>query len=332
MDYAAFLRNLRQGQVEPVLLIHGADPQLLDDALALVTRTLFPGDAAAALGREVFDARETDADVVVRSAMTMPLLAPMRLVVVRHCQALAPKGADAVTGYARDPNPASRLLLLADEALNAGRDRKSDHWLLQAVPAARVISLPRREGRALEEWLRQRAAGEDLTVSEEAAALLVSLVGDDSAALLGETRKAALAGGPDNRTVGVQEVTAIVGAHRMSGLFDLTRAVERRDVGGALKTLDRLLATEEPMVLLTLLVRDVRTAATVRDLRARGQSVEQIAKTLRRPVPVVAAIAGGRDSDLAGKLERCWEVECRLKSGGDPPAEMAALVTELCRP
>ncbi len=332
MDYPAFLRSAAQGEVPAVTLMHGADGQLLDDAVAGVTRGLFPDPAQVAFGREVLDARETTADTIVLSAGTLPLMTAARLIVVRHCQALPVKGGEPLAAYLADPNPATRLLLLADESLRASRDRK-EHWLLRAVAAGAVVDLPVRTGRALEEWLRRRAETEGLSLGDDAARLLVEWVGDDSAALLGEVRKAALAGGPANQAVGVREVTAVVGEHRLSGVFDLTRAVERRDVGLALRTLDQLLATEEPMLLLTLLTREVRTAWTIGEWRERGRPLDEIARILRRPPAVVEAIAArgaGSPEVLARRLRRCWEVEWRLKSGGEPRAEMAALVTEMC--
>jgi DNA polymerase III subunit delta len=334
MDYAAFVQAAGRGQPPPVALLHGPDPQLLDDALAAATRGLFREPGEAALGREIFEGGEVTVDEVVRAASTLPFMSVMRLVAVRRCQALPAKSADALAAYARDPNPATALLLLADESLGASRDRR-EHWLLGAVPAASIISLGMREGRSAEAWLRQRAATEGLTVSEEAARLLVQWVGDDGASLLGEARKAALAGGPDNRAVGVKEVTAVVGEHRLSGVFDLTRAVQRREVGTALRTLDRLLATEEPMRLLALLTADVRATLTVADLAGRGQGAEQIARVVRKPAPVVDAIARGPAAAPAGvlarRLERCWEAERRLKSSGEPHAELSALVVDLCR-
>lgn len=332
MDYTAFLRSAAQGEVPAVTLVHGADAQLSDDALAAATRGLFPDPAQVIFGREVIDARETGADAIVSAAMSLPLMTAARLIVVRHCQALPPKGGEPLVAYLADPNPSTRLLLLADEPLGPSRERK-EHWLLRAVAPGAALELPARRGRALEDWLRRRALTEGLTVSDEAARLLVQWVGEDSAALLGEVRKAALAGGSANQTVGVREVTAVVGEHRLSGVFDLTRAVERRDLGQALRTLDQLLATEEPMLLLTLLTREVRTAWTVGEWREQGRPVEEIARVLRRPPAVVEAIAGrgvGSRAALARRLRRCWEVEWRLKSGGEPRAEMAALVTEMC--
>lgn len=333
MDYATFLRQAERGQLPGLVLIHGEDIQLLDDALEIVTRRLFPEPAQALFDREVLDARAVGIEVVVSAAQTLPVLAATRLVAARHAQALSAKGADVLARYGGDPNPAACLLLLADEALGSGRDRRV-HWLLETVPGEAIVALVVRHGRQLEEWLRQRAATEGLTVSEEAAHLLVQWVGEGGAALLGEARKAALAGGPDNRAVGANEVTAVVGEHRVHGIFDLTRAIERHETGLALRTLDRLLATEAALFVLSALARDVRTAWTVREWRARGYPTEHITRLLRRPPAaveaIVAAAIGRTPADFAARLTRCWEVEHRLKSGGEPWAEMAGLVTQLC--
>jgi len=187
----------------------------------------------------------------------------------------------------------------------------------------------------MEDWLKQRAAADGLVVTDDAARQLVQWVGEDGARLLGEARKAALLGGPDNRKVDAREVTAIVGEHLVSDVFDLTRAVERRDARLALLTLDRLLATEEPIRLLALLTRGVRQALTVRDLAAAGQSAMEIARAVRpTPPPVVEAImarvAGAGGAALTRQLARCWEAEWRCKSGGQPRAELTALVADLC--
>jgi len=335
MDYQGFLQAATRGQPPALALIHGADGQLLDDALAAATRGLFPEPTHVALGREVLEGAETPPDAVVLAASTLPFMTAMRLVVVRRAQLLSAKGADALSAYGRDPNPSSCLLLLADEPLGASRDRRTDHWLLSALPGGAVVTLPVREGRSLETWLRERAAAEGLSIGEEAARLLVQWVGDDAAAVLGEARKAALAGGPRNTTVSVKEVTAVVGEQRLSGVFDLTRAVQRREVGGALRTLDRLLAAEEPVRLLALLIADVRATMTVADLAARGQSADQIARVVRKPPQVVDAITRGPASaprgTLARRLARCWETERRLKSSADARAELSALVVDLCR-
>ncbi len=266
MDYQAFVRQLDRGEAPPIALLHGGDSQLLDDALDAATRGLFPDRALAAWGREVFDGRERGVDEIVRSAMTLPLGSGRRLVAVRRAQALAAKGADVLTVYAASPNPATCLLLLADEPLRASRERRVDHWLLAGLPATAIVELPTRGSRELAGWLRQRAALEGLTITDEAARLLVELTGEDP-------------------------------------------------------------------LLLSVLARDVRTAWTALAWRCRGRPVEEIARTLRRPPAVIEALTGptsGSEALLARRLRRCWDADRRLKSSGEPRAEMAALVADLC--
>jgi DNA polymerase-3 subunit delta len=335
VDYAAFLTAAERGQPPPLALLHGSDDQLLDDALGLVTRGLFADASELALGREVLEGDEVSVETVVRSAMTLPFMTRRRLVVVRRAQALPAKGGEPLGPYVRDPNPTTCLLLVASESLTASRDRRADHWLLGALPAAAIVALPQRKGRGMVDWLKQRAGAEGLTVSDDAARLLVQWVGEDGARLLGEARKAALMGGPDNRRVGEAEVAAVVGEHAVKDVFDLTNAVEQGNLAQALPLLDRLLATEEPLRLLALLTRNVRVALIVRELAAAGQAADQIVRSVRpTPYHVVRAImtrvAGAGGAALPRQLARCWEVEWRCKSGGQPEAELTALVAELC--
>jgi DNA polymerase-3 subunit delta len=331
MDFTAFARLAERGQLPPVVLVHGADPQLVDDALAAATAALFPDASLATLGREVLDGETVTTAEVVRSAMTLPLMTAVRLVAVRRAHALKP--VPDLSDYVKDPNPSTCLLLLSDESLEVSRDRRQRHWLLDVVLAQGVVTLGARQGRDLMEWLRQRASQEGLSISADAVQLLVKWVGEDTAALLGEVRKAALVGTGAPGTVGVKDVEAVVGEHRLAGVFELTRAIEKRDVGAAVRTLDRLLAIEEAMRLLALLSGEVRLGWRVKGLTERGQTPDQIARAVHRPFGVVKAhveaATGTTDAVFATWLRRCREVEQRLKSGGEERAELAALVAEL---
>jgi DNA polymerase-3 subunit delta len=333
LDYSALLREVERRQIPPVVLLHGPESLLRDDVVALVSRALAPDPSMAALDREVVDGREVSPEAIVRSASTVPFMAARRLVIVTRAEALPARGNESLVAYLRAPSDAACLLLVADQSLRPGRDRKADHWLLGAVPAGAVVEVTR--PRDMRRALRQRAAHEGLDVGEEAAALLVMLVGEDLALLLGEARKAALAAGPTARRVTAADVRAVVGEQRVDQLFDLTRSVETGDRATALRRLDRLLgAGEDPLRILWFLVSDLRTLGTIRELARQGQTSEQIARRFRRPVPVIermlARATGATPADLAGRLRRCWDVEARLKGSGHARAEMTVLVTDLC--
>jgi DNA polymerase III subunit delta len=335
VDYAGLLRDAHRRAVPPVALLHGPEPLLLDDAVRAVSAAIFADASGGAFDREVLDGRETTAETVARSAMTLPFLASRRLIVVKHAEALSARNNDTLRAYLAAPSPSACLLLLAEESLRADRARKADHWLLQAVPPGSAIELTPPRGAALERALQQRARVDGLDVSDEAARLLVQFVGDDLGLLLGEAHKAALAGGPDNRRIGADEVGAVVGEHRLSDLFDLVRAVERGESGRAQVLLDHLLrAGEEPLRLLGLLCGELRTMWTVKEWARRGLPTAEIARRLRRPPAALDRMLARAEaldaSDLAGRLRRCWQVELAIKTGGRASAEMAILVADLC--
>jgi len=311
VQYGSWLRAAEAGQVAPVTLLHGAEPFLIDEAIGRVTRALIPDAAELVMSRDVLEAREAGPEGIVRAAQTFPWGAARRVVVARGVEALGPKQAEPLVEYLGQPNPTTALLLPVPQPL------ASSHWLLKAVAAAAapasgkpasgepassepasisIVEVPRLSGRSLIGWLRAHAASEGLELAEDAAQLLVTFVGEEPAALAAELGKAALAGGADNRRVGVVEIRAVVGEHRSREIFELTRAVELRDTGSALPLLDRLLsAGEEPLRILAILA---------------GQA--------RRATPAAA------------RLARCWKVERRLKLGGLARPELCLLVADLC--
>ncbi len=329
MDYAAFVKAAEQGRLSPVTVLHGEEPFLLDDAVARVTRALFPDQAELSLVRETLDARAAGADGIVHSALTLPWVGDRRLVVARGVEALAAKAGEPLAAYAKAPNPSTALVLVAETMLEA------PHWLLRAVPAAAVVAAPAPSGRALAGWLRAHAQAIGYELHDDAASLLVELSGDDLTQLVGEVEKAALAGGPDNRRVTVAEVRAVVGEHRLRHVFDLTRALSARDTGAALALLESLLsAGEDPLAVLGMLTREARaTWQAVGALRA-GRAAEEIARSLRRPPAAAAALLDRArslsPSAAARHLGRCWEVERRLKLGGLARPELSLLVADLC--
>ncbi|HTY76460.1 MAG TPA: DNA polymerase III subunit delta [Candidatus Bathyarchaeia archaeon] len=293
MQYAAWLRRLDQAQVGPVVLLHGPEAFLIDEGLARLAAVVCPDPALLAMSREVLDTRDAGPEGIVRAAETLPWGAPRRLIVARGVEALGPKQAEPLIDYLAKPNPSTVL------ALPVAQPLAPSHWLCKAVPGDQIVEVPELTGRALAGWLRSRAAADGLELADDAAQLLITLVGEDPAALAGEVLKAAIGGGADNRRVGVAEVRAVVGEHRSREVFELTRAIEQKDATVALPLLERLLAGgEEPLRILAIL---------------SGQ--------VRRQAPAGAPV----------RLARCWQAERRLKLGGPPRPELVLLVADLCR-
>jgi len=225
--------------------------------------------------------------------------------------------------------PEAALLLLAGQSL------APSHWLTHAVPAAWIVPVPVPAGRQLTAWLRARARADGCDLDEDAAELLIELAGQDLSLLRGEVEKARLAGGPDNRRVRVAEVRAVVGEHRLRHIFDLTRAMAAGDTASALSLLDRLLnGGEDPLGVLAMLGREARALWQAAEGFQRGRREDEIVRMLRRPPAAAAAVIGRARAMAPGApgrlLERCWEVERRLKLSAPARPELSLLVADLC--
>jgi DNA polymerase-3 subunit delta len=329
VDYAALLAAVDKGQTPAVVLLHGPEPLLLEDAVARVTRALFGDRADLSLARELLDARESGAEAIVAAALVLPWDSARRLVVAKGVDGLTARQGDPLARYLSSPNPSTALLLVANQLL------APSHWLVSALPRAAVVPVPPPTAGQLAGWLRARARAEGFELEQDAAALLVDLCGEDLTQLRGELEKAALAGGAANKRVTAADVRAVVGEHRVRHIFELTRSLSRQDTGAALAVCESLLnAGEDPLGILAMLAREVRAAWQAADALRAGRPAEDIARALRRPPAAAAALidrARGLDPARAMRLlERCWEAERRLKLGGVARPELSLLVADLC--
>ena len=330
MDVPAFLKGLGRGNVPLLLLFHGSEPFLAWDALGRLTTTLFPDLSLLPLNRELLEAKEVTGEVIVNSAQTAPAFAQWRLVIVRGAGGLSSKAREPLVAYASSPNPTTCLVFLALEPLPAA------HWLLKALPPSSHVEARGLTGAGLISWLRAYARSNGFDVGDEALSLLVECVGEDLTTLANELEKVFLSPEPGTKRVTADQVRAVVGEHRSRSIFDLTRAMERRDLPQGLSVLDRLLATgEEPLGLLGMLTRELRSLSLAKEWQRQGKSVDEIARLLRRPARVVEGVLGRatatQTAALSEGLLRCWQVEQSLKSGGDPETEMTMLFVDLCR-
>lgn len=329
MDYQAYLKAADAGAPPPVALLYGAEPLLIEDAVGRVTRALFPEGGDLSLAREVVESREVGVETIVQSAMLLPWTGTRRLVVAKSVDELGTKAGDALAAYCKTPNPSTVLMLLAPVALPA------THWLNKAIPRALGVPVQAPTGGALVSWLKQRASADGITLTNDAASLLVQLAGEDLTHLCGELEKAALAGGADNKKVGPAEVRAVVGETRARHVFDLTRALVDRDQGTALVLMHALLGSgEEPFALLGMLAREARAAWRAADGLRAGRAEDEIARGLGRPPSAANAMIDRARSlspeAAARQVRRCWEAERRLKLGGAPRAELSLLIADLC--
>ena len=339
MDYAAFLQAAERGQPPAVALLHGADEQLLGRrARPRDARAVRRPHRGARWDARCWRARRSRWKRSRARRRPCRSMTRRRLVIVRRAPLAArarPRGAGTVRARSQSHHlPAAR-----GRRRPARRPGRVDHWLLGALPPAAIVGLPVRRGRGVEDWLKQRAAAGGPHASRTMRRGC-SCSGSATTAPGCSARRARprCSAGADNRRVGVQrgerDRRRAAGER---GLRRLSRAVERRDLAQALRMLDQLLATEDAMPLLALL-----TAQRAHRRHRAGAGRPRPVERADRALGPAGAGAGHRGHDgprrggersrrllaaaramLAGRSGGC-------KSGGEPRAELTALVADLC--
>lgn len=121
----------------------------------------------------------------------------------------------------------------------------------------------------LQAWVAARARAEGVQLDDDALAVLTARIGADSGQMDMELAKLRLAAGDEPVTAGL--VRTLVPATRQGGIFDLSDCLLRRDLPGALATVEQLLQQKENAVglLLAAIVPTLRNLLLVKDLMVR---------------------------------------------------------------
>jgi DNA polymerase-3 subunit delta len=229
-----------------VHLVTGSDPVLRDDAVTTLVDELLDGDDRsltveefAIPGRGDDDevlGRDSVVSAVVNAASSPPFMTSRRIVIVRDIGNLRAADASPLVAYLDDPLASTELILVVGGG-------KTPSALDRAARAHGTVTGPTSEKTV--DVLALELAGHDLELTRDASDAIRAHVGDDAGLVPGLVATLRSAHGPEAR-LDVDEVTPYLGEAGSIPVWDLTNAIERGDVPGALATVRRLLTVTSP--------------------------------------------------------------------------------------
>jgi DNA polymerase-3 subunit delta len=230
-----------------VHLVTGTDPVLRDDAASRLVAELLGGeDRTLAVEEHTIPGRgEGDApsdgrgdviDAVVNAATSPPFMTTRRVVVVRDVGNLRASDLAPLVAFLDDPLETTELVLVAGGG-------KTPAELEKRARATGEVTAPPSERSADVLAAELDAAGIRLTAAAHDA--MRAHVGEDAGLLPGLVETLAGAHGRDTQ-LDVDAVEPYLGEAGSIPVWDLTNAVERGDVPGALATVRRLLSVTSP--------------------------------------------------------------------------------------
>jgi DNA polymerase III delta subunit len=340
-----------------LFLLHGEDPFRLRLRANELVHGLLAGEGpqrgdlasrkpvpfAGALGLTRVDARSGDAvgEILMAGQSQGLFAAPdeRRVVLVEHAEALS--STDVIGDFPSD----AALVLVAPEPMRSARARgRKPAGKAPAAEVALLDAVENAEGTVerydrlmpldVPRWIAARAKLASVTLRPDALEALASALGPDTERIENEITK--LAAWANGQPVTGADVRSLVSGAIESDVFELTKAVVRRDVRAAAPLLEHLLAEgNAPQQLLALLLWQFRVLLFAAS-DPRPADAERMAKAIRSSSGAILRYTqfarGLGPRDIARAYESLYACDISIKTGRAESDEAALLlcVMDLC--
>ncbi|SDW98579.1 DNA polymerase III, delta subunit [Marininema mesophilum] len=315
-------RELKAGEIAPVYLFYGTETFLIDEGCAEVEKQALCGESSE-WNRTVLDLEEVSIQDLVREAETPSFFGGRRVVIGKNAWFLTAirvkekveHQPEELLRYVADPLMENVLILTVPaEKLDA---RKK--VVKEMKKHVREVACQPLAPKALLAWVSARLQQAEARVHPQTVELLIQQVGGDLRLLAMEIDKLTTYVGKE-RTITPEIVNELVPRTLEQDVFKLVDRVSRRKIGEALAIFYDLVDNrEEPIRILSLIIRQFRLMLQVKVLAEEGKVEREIATVLKvHPYPVKLALQQARtysENRLRELLFRSIDADDAIKSG-----------------
>ena len=261
--------TVSRGEIYPLYFLHGDETFLIDEAIAAIEHTTI-GEGMRDFNLNTFYAGEGETAHVRDAVETLPMMSPVRLVIVKDAQELSDKQWDLLMPLVDNPVSTTAFVCVASKI-----DKRKKH-IKRFIEKGVVVEFKRPFDNQIPDWIRTLAKKHELRMAGVAVELFHQLVGSNLQDINAELGKLAqFLGG--KKTASMDDVLKAVSRVRLDSVFDLTDAIGNSDRARALDCLVNLLDNGQNEVgVLALISRHVRILKLVSDGMKEGLAGQRL--------------------------------------------------------
>jgi DNA polymerase-3 subunit delta len=328
-----YLQNLAKSSARPVYAVFGDDAFLRRETLEAIKRAILQGTADDNLAVSRFSGEQASLADVLDEVRTLPFLARCRVVIVEGADPFVTAHRKELETYVERPSPSGVLVLSAKTWPASTKLAK----LVEKVGLSIECKGP--QERVLAPWLVQLARSRcQAQLDDDAARLLVELVGPEAGLLVSEVEKLAVYVA-DRSKIRRDDVARMVGDGRIESIWKTLDAATTGRGDLALNHLDGLVsAGEQPVPLLAAMsssLLKVHHAGRLRCLRmdpkdaCREAGIPSLA--VEKTQQQHAHLGPGRVDQLPEKLLQA-DLDLKGSSMLSPRTVLERLILQLSQP
>ena len=312
MDIDAFEKSLKEG-ISPIYSFVGSQTFLFEMALEALREAVCVGPFSD-MNFDQFYAKEKGA-IPKAFEMTgqMPMMARMRMVVIREADAIKGDDAQKLAEYLLSPSKFCCLVLWYEKLAKNTKIWKRSGKNGLAMAFERIYE------RQMPFWIKRMALRHGKEISGQGVSFLTRAVGADLAKANAELEKAALYAG-DKQTIDAQDLEAVLAAVKSESIFQLTDSIGAKDRTNAIYLSKKMMdAGEQPLRILWQVTSHMKRLMLVRSLISAKMPAAEIGRAMGvmdfvRDKLIGQAKAFAR-RDLRMAMVRITQADLELKSG-----------------
>lgn len=272
-------KQISSGAVQPLYVLFGDEDFLIDECITAIIESLVPKELRA-FNVDIAESEKVSANDVISLANAYPMMADRRVVVVKDFLKLSSteRERELLLLYIQKPLLTTCFIMVCE--------KKPDFRLKLFSELKRlncVYEFPRYYESQVPSWIEDRCRKYGKSIELEAVQFLCSIVGTSLRSLANELDKIVTYVGERDR-IYIDDVSRVVGYTKGNTVFDLQRAIGKRETPTAFSILKRLLeAGESPQGLLVMLTRYTLQLLKVKELLAKQKSEGEIASEITVP-------------------------------------------------
>lgn len=243
-----------------VYLVIGDEDYVVEEALALLARKRFGGGAVDALSWEQYRAGEKDFvfSRALDSLRMVSMFGGAKVVILRDAEELKEADLKALAEYVKKPAGRAHLAIFARKV-----DQRKGSW--SAIKkGAFCVQCSGLSDYEVEGWIQGRAKALGLNLSRDAVEYLALCIGPNRAMIARSLEKIQVGFLP-GQAIRLEDVQGQVVDTRERSIFELTRAISKRNLGEAMAALGALIAqNQEPIAINAMIARQARMMLQVK--------------------------------------------------------------------
>jgi DNA polymerase-3 subunit delta len=233
MDVNSLLSDIKQRRYKPVYLLHGEEAHYIDVISDLLEQTVLQ-EAQKGFDQTVLYGKDTDVSTIVNAAKRYPMMSDYQVIIVKEAQNLKWKQEDELlVKYAENPTPTTILVF----AYKYGKFDKRTKLYKQLDKIGVVFESAKLQDYKIAAWIGDEVKREGREIHPQAAALMAEYLGTDLSKISNELHKLML-NVPKDREIALKDVEENIGISKDYNVFELTKALGKRDAVKAFQIVD----------------------------------------------------------------------------------------------